>query len=45
MRSVDNLALKKNVQHANARSKPVITGFGERFETIPVGGHGLTKGY
>jgi quinol monooxygenase YgiN len=29
------------VQQAIARAKPFITGFGERFETIPVGGHGL----
>ncbi len=34
-----------NVQQAIARGKPMIAGFGERFETIPVGGHGLTKGY
>ena len=33
-----------NVQRAIARGKPMIAGFGERFETIPVGGHGLTKG-
>jgi quinol monooxygenase YgiN len=30
------------VQHAIAQAKPLITGFGERFETEPVGGHGLT---
>ena len=29
------------VQQAIARAKPLIAGFGERFETIPVGGHGL----
>lgn len=29
------------VQQAIARGKPLIAGFGERFETIPVGGHGL----
>lgn len=29
------------VQQAIARAKPLITGFGERFETEPVGGHGL----
>jgi len=29
------------VQVAIARGKPLIAGFGERFETIPVGGHGL----
>ena len=32
------------VQRAISRGKPIIAGFGERFETIPVGGHGLTKG-
>ena len=29
------------VQQAIARGKPLIAGFGERFETLPVGGHGL----
>ena len=29
------------VQDAIARGKPLIAGFGERFETEPVGGHGL----
>ena len=29
------------VQQAIARARPHITGFGERFETLPVGGHGL----
>lgn len=29
------------VQQAIARGKPMIAGFGERFETKPVGGHGL----
>jgi len=29
------------VQGAILRGKPLIAGFGERFETIPVGGHGL----
>lgn len=29
------------VQDAIARAKPHITGFGERFETVPVGGFGL----
>ncbi len=29
------------VQRAIAKGKPMITGFGERFETTPVGGHGL----
>ncbi len=30
-----------SVQQAISRGKPLITGFGERFETKPVGGHGL----
>lgn len=29
------------VQAAIARARPIIAGFGERFETIPVGGVGL----
>jgi quinol monooxygenase YgiN len=29
------------VQQAIAIARPHITGFGERFETVPVGGHGL----
>lgn len=29
------------VQRAIARARPHITGFGERFETLPVGGQGL----
>ncbi|WP_367346043.1 putative quinol monooxygenase [Stenotrophomonas bentonitica] len=29
------------VQQAIAQARPHITGFGERFETHPVGGHGL----
>jgi quinol monooxygenase YgiN len=31
------------VQKAIARGRPMIAGFGERFETIPVGGHGLIE--
>ena len=31
-----------SVQQAISRGKPLIAGFGERFETRPVGGHGLT---
>jgi quinol monooxygenase YgiN len=31
-----------SVQQAISRGKPLITGFGERFETTPVGGHGLS---
>ena len=30
-----------SVQAAIARGRPLIAGFGERFETEPVGGHGL----
>lgn len=30
-----------SVQQAIARGRPLIAGFGERFETKPVGGHGL----
>ena len=29
------------VQRAIAKGKPMITGFGEWFETTPIGGHGL----
>lgn len=29
------------VQEAISKGKPMIAGFGERFETAPVGGHGL----
>lgn len=32
------------VQAAIAKAKPKIAGFGERFETTPVGGHGLASG-
>ena len=31
-----------SIQQAIARGKPLIEGFGERFETMPVGGHGLS---
>jgi quinol monooxygenase YgiN len=31
------------VQEAIAQARPHITGFGERFETRPVGGHGLSQ--
>lgn len=31
----------ESVQQAIASGKPLIAGFGERFETEPVGGHGL----
>lgn len=29
------------VKSAISRAKPIIAGFGERFETEPVGGHGI----
>jgi quinol monooxygenase YgiN len=32
-----------SVQAAIAKGRPMITGFGERFETEPVGGHGLSS--
>lgn len=32
-----------SVQAAIAKGRPMITGFGERFETEPLGGHGLLK--
>lgn len=32
------------VQEAIRRGRPLIAGFGERFETQPVGGHGLSEG-
>lgn len=31
------------VQAAISRGRPLISSFGERFETIPVGGHGLVS--
>ena len=33
-----------SVQAAIARGRPLIAGFGERFETEPLGGHGLVAG-
>ena len=30
-----------SVQQAISKARPMIAGFGERFETAPVGGHGL----
>lgn len=30
-----------SVQEAISRGRPLIAGFGERYETHPVGGHGL----
>ncbi|MBI5942063.1 MAG: antibiotic biosynthesis monooxygenase [Caulobacterales bacterium] len=36
----DSLKLPR-VQAAIAKARPIIAGFGERFETIPVGGVGL----
>lgn len=32
------------VQRAIAKARPLLAGFGERFETQPVGGHGLGSG-
>ena len=32
-----------SVQQAIGLGKPLIAGFGERFVTIPVGGHGLVR--
>lgn len=31
-----------SVREAISKGRPMIAGFGERFETEPVGGHGLT---
>lgn len=31
-----------SVQQAIAKARPMIAGFGERFETVPAGGRGLT---
>lgn len=33
-----------SVKEAIAKGRPLIAGFGERFETEPVGGHGLEEG-
>lgn len=30
-----------SVQQAIAKGRPLIAGFGERFETVPLGGYGL----
>ena len=32
-----------SVQDAISRGRPLIAGFGERFETTPVGGYGLAE--
>jgi quinol monooxygenase YgiN len=32
-----------SVQQAIAQAKPLIAGFDQHFETVPVGGHGLPK--
>ena len=32
-----------SVQQAIAKGRPLIAGFGERFETEPVGGHGIVN--
>ena len=34
-----------SVQQAISQGRPLIAGFGERFETIPVGGHGLANAH
>ena len=31
----------ESVQQAIAKGRPLIAGFDERFETVPIGGHGL----
>ena len=31
----------ESVQQAIAKGRPLIAGFGERYETLPVGGHGI----
>ena len=36
-----NSLLLPSVQDAIARGRPLIAGFAERFETEPLGGHGL----
>ncbi len=33
-----------SVQQAIAKARPLMAGFGERFETVPIGGHGLGSG-
>ena len=33
-----------SVQQAIAKGRPLIAGFGERFETQPIGGQGVTGG-
>lgn len=42
--SHENSLSLPSVQEAIALGKPMIAGFGERFETEPVGGHGLVGG-
>lgn len=32
-----------SVQQAIMKARPLIAGFGQRFETLPVGGHGLPR--
>ena len=32
-----------SVQVTLTEGKPLISGFGERFETLPIGGHGLSS--
>lgn len=37
---LDSLSLP-SVKHAIMHGRPLIAGFGERFETTPIGGHGI----
>jgi hypothetical protein len=43
MRKIRNQrgAARHAVRQAIAKARPLIAGFGERFETEPIGGHGL----
>jgi quinol monooxygenase YgiN len=36
--------LLPQVKEAIAKGRPMIAGFGERFTTLPIGGHGLSRG-
>lgn len=41
--SHENSLSRPSVKNAIAQGRPLIKGFGERFETEPVGGHGLVS--
>lgn len=41
--SHENSLSLPSVKNALAQGRPLIEGFGERFETEPVGGHGLVS--